>query len=596
MQLVLVDDDGVRSAHAMQAEGNGYFTATIPGIAEGQRYAYSLNGERDIPDPASRWQPAGVHAPSAVWRPEGFTWSDADWQGVSREDLVIYELHVGTFTPEGTFAAIIPRLTSLRELGVTAIELMPVGQFPGQRNWGYDGTYWYAAQNSYGGPRELQRLVDACHVAGIAVILDVIYNHLGPEGNYLSQFGPYFTGRHHTPWGSALNYDDRDADGVREFVLNNVRLWIRDFHLDGLRLDAVHAICDASGQHLLADIKLAADQEASHHRWPAHIIAESCLNDVRLLRPPEQGGYGLDAQWNDDFHHSVHALLTGERDGYYSDYDSPAQHLVKAFNDTFVYDGCHSPFLGRPHGAPVGDLPGDRFVVSIQTHDQVGNRARGERLTHLADPAQLRLAAALLLLSPHIPMLFMGEEYGEECLFPFFCDFGDSQLQDAVRRGRREEFSKFAWSNEIPDPQDEQTFLKAKLQWSWPESSPQAALRRLYQDLLSIRRTTPALRDFKHRTAVLINTTEGATVLHLLRGDPAQPSGRIHVYFNLGPIEASATWDPSTLGPLLSTEAARYGGRGETSTLGGTLAPFECLVLHPVEGKIREPIESASRS
>lgn len=596
VQLVLVGDQGRRTVHPMHAEGNGYYTVTRPDIAEGQRYAYSLNGEYDFPDPASRWQPEGVHAPSAVWSPKGFLWSDVDWNGVPRQDLVIYELHVGTFTEEGTFAAIIPRLATLRELGITAIELMPVGQFPGRRNWGYDGTYWYATQNSYGGPRELQRLVDACHAAGIAVILDVIYNHLGPEGNYLRQFGHYFTERHHTPWGSALNYDDHGADGVRAFVLNNVRHWIRDFHLDGLRLDAVHAICDASPQHLLAEIKVVADEEASRHRWPVHIIAESCLNDVRLLRPTGQGGYGLDAQWNDDFHHSVHVLLTGERDGYYSDYDTPAQHLAKAFNDTFVYDGCHSPFLGRPHGAPVGDLPGDQFVVSIQTHDQVGNRARGERLTHLVDPPQLRLGAALLLLSPHIPMLFMGEEYGEECLFPFFCDFGDVQLQDAVRRGRREEFSKFAWSGEIPDPQNEQTFLMAKLRWSWPADSPQAGLRLLYQDLLTFRRTSAALRDFRHRSASLFTTTEGATILRLMRGDPAHPRQQIHVYFNLGPTEASGTWDPSTLGPLLSTEASRYGGRGESTTLGGTLAPFECLILQPVEGNGHEPFEPTSRS
>jgi maltooligosyltrehalose trehalohydrolase len=596
VQLVLVDQVGVRSTHEMSPEDQGHFVFTAAGIEEGQRYVFSLNGSREVPDPASRWQPEGVHAPSAVWDPQGFAWSDADWEGVAREALVIYELHVGTFTPQGTFAAIIPRLQSLRELGITAIELMPVGQFPGRRNWGYDGTYWYAAQNSYGGPRELQQLVDACHAAGMAIVLDVIYNHLGPEGNYLQEFGPYFTGHYHTPWGSALNYDDEGCDDVRKFVTNNVRQWVRDFHFDGLRLDAVHAICDGSSQHLLADIKLAANDEAAKLGWPAHIIAESSLNDVRLLRPLEQGGYRLDAQWNDDFHHCVHALLTGESNGYYSDYHSPATQLVKAFNDTFVYDGCHSPFLGRQHGAPVGDLTGDRFVVSVQTHDQVGNRALGERLTHLVDPAKLRLAAALLLLSPHIPMLFMGEEYGEECQFPFFCDFGDLHLQDAVRRGRRAEFPQFAWSDEFPDPQDEQTFLRAKLRWSWPESSSQMGLRRLYQDLLTARRTWPALKDFQHRTARLLTSTEGATVLHLVRGAPTQPSRQLHAYFNLGPIEASGTWEPSTQGPLLSTEAIRYGGRGETTTLGSTLAPFECLVLHPLEGDFCEHDQPRGRS
>jgi maltooligosyltrehalose trehalohydrolase len=354
MQLVLVDHAGGRLTHGMSPIDHGHFVYTAAEIKEGQRYCFSLNGSREVPDPASRWQPDGVHEPSAVWAWQGFAWSDAAWKGVAREDLVIYELHVGTFTPEGTFAAIIPRLQSLRELGITAIELMPVGQFPGRRNWGYDGTYWYAAQNSYGGPRELQQLVDACHAAGLAIVLDVIYNHLGPEGNYLQEFGPYFTGHYHTPWGSALNYDDRDSGEVRNFVTNNVRHWIRDFHFDGLRLDAVHAICDASSQHLLADIKIAASDEAARLGWPVHIIAESSLNDVRLLRPLEQGGYRLDAQWNDDFHHCVHALLTGESNGYYSDYSSPATQLAKVFNDTFVYDGCHSPFLGRrPDGGPV---------------------------------------------------------------------------------------------------------------------------------------------------------------------------------------------------------------------------------------------------
>lgn len=596
VQLLLVNEQGRRSSQPMHREESGHFIFTAPDIKEGQRYAYSLNSSRELPDPASRWQPEGVHGPSAVWNPDNFAWSDATWRGVAREDLVIYELHVGTFTPEGKFAAIIPRLASLRELGVTAIELMPVGQFPGRRNWGYDGTYWYAAQNSYGGPRELQRLVDACHAAGMAIFLDVIYNHLGPEGNYLSEFGPYFTNRHHTPWGSALNYDDRGSNDVRDYVTNNVRQWIRDFHFDGLRLDAIHAICDSSAQHLLADIKLAADDEAAKHGWPVQIIAESCLNDVRLLRPLERSGYGLDAQWNDDFHHCVHALLTGERDGYYSDYDPPDARLVKALNDTFVYDGGHSPFLGRRHGAPVGDLSGDRFVVSIQTHDQVGNRAIGERLTHLVDPAQLRLAAALLLLSPHIPMLFMGEEYGEECVFPFFCDFGDLHLQEAVRRGRRAEFSEFAWSGEIPDPQDEKTFLMAKLRWNWPQSVSQTGLRQLYQDLLTARRTWPALKDFQHRTARLMTTAEGATVLHLARGEPAQPAQQIHAYFNLGPIEASGVWEPSTQSPLLRTEAIRYGGKGELTALGSTLAPFECLVLHPIEGDFREYNADRGRS
>jgi maltooligosyltrehalose trehalohydrolase len=467
---------------------------------------------------------------------------------------------------------------------ITAIELMPVGQFPGSRNWGYDGTYWYAVQNSYGGPRELQRLVDACHASGIAVILDVIYNHSGPEGNYINEFGPYFTVRHRTPWGSALNYDDRGSDDVRDFVLHNVRQWVRDFRMDGLRLDAVHAIIDSSPLHLLADIKSVADEEATKRGWPVQVIAESNMNDVRLLLPHERGGYDLDAQWNDEFHHAVHALLTGERDGYYSDFEAPATELVKAINKTFVFDGCYSPFLGRRHGAPARDMPGDRFIVSIQTHDQVGNRALGDRLTSLLTPAQLRLAAALMLLSPYVPMLFMGEEYGEERRFPFFCDFGDPQLQEAVRLGRRAEFASFGWTGEIPDPQDEQTYQDAKLSWRWLDGTWHAGLRFLYQDLLAARRTWPALQDFRHRSAELISTTDGATLLFLVRGDSTQPTRQIHAYFNLGAAPAPCPVEQFASRILLSTESPRYGGQDASAMVPGhILAPYECVVLKPVD-------------
>ena len=379
---------------------------------EGLPYAFKLADGREYPDPASRWQPDGVHRPSAVFFPESYRWSDAAWRGVARDDLVIYELHVGTFTPEGTFDAIIPRLPQLRSLGVTAVELMPVAQFAGDRNWGYDAVYPYAVQNSYGGPRALQRLVDAAHQAGLAVILDVVYNHLGPEGNYLGNFGPYFTDRYRTPWGMAINYDGPDSDAVRQFVIDNARMWVRDFHIDGLRLDAVHAIYDLSPRHILAEIQAAVQREAARAGRLVHVIAESNQNDVRLIRPRERGGYGLDGVWSDDFHHSVHALLTGERDGYYLDFGEPA-HLAKALNDVFVYDGCYSPFRRRRHGSRVGAIDRTRFVVCVQNHDQVGNRARGDRLGTLVAPAAQRLACGLLLLSPCVPLLFMGEEYGE---------------------------------------------------------------------------------------------------------------------------------------------------------------------------------------
>ncbi|HEY7427631.1 MAG TPA: alpha-amylase family glycosyl hydrolase, partial [Gemmataceae bacterium] len=371
VELVLIDGSK-RRALQMQPEGHSYFHYTLPDVAEGQRYAYRLNNGPERPDPCSLWQPEGVHNSSAVVRPERFRWTDRDWKGVRREDLVFYELHVGTFTPEGTFASIIPRLPALRELGVTAVELMPVAQFPGPRNWGYDGVHLYAAQNSYGGPYGLHKLVDACHAAGLAIFLDVVYNHLGPEGNYLGEFGPYFTDRYRTSWGPALNYDGPGSDAVRHFILDNVRHWIEDFHFDGLRLDAVHAIFDSRPRHLLREIKETADAVATHTGRRVHVIAESLVNDVRMVRTPERGGHGLDAEWNEDFHHALHAYLTGERHGKYSDFTS-LHSLTRALENTYHLDGIYSHYRGRRWGAPDEGLPGDRFVIGVQNHDHVGN-------------------------------------------------------------------------------------------------------------------------------------------------------------------------------------------------------------------------------
>ncbi len=554
---------------ALTPEGRGYYEFERHGIAEGQRYAYSLDGGPPRPDPASLWQPDGVHAASAVFNPRAFQWRDAGWSGIANSDLVIYELHVGTFTPAGTFAAMIPRLPSLVELGVTAIELMPVNQFPGSRDWGYDGVQWRAVQNTYGGPRGLQQLVDACHQAGLAVILDVVHNHLGPEGNYLPEFGPYFSSRFRTPWGEGMNYDDVGSDAVRELVLSSVRQWIRDFHVDGLRLDAVHAIHDISPRHLLADIKAAADEAAAERGWPAHVIAESDLNDVRLLRPPAAGGYGLDAQWCDDFHHCVHCLLTGESEGYYADYPEPAEQLAQALNHSFVYDGCYSVFRDRRHGAPAGDISGERIVIAVQTHDQVGNRARGERLHRLVGPAQGRLAAGLLLLAPHTPLLFMGEEYGETRPFLYFCDFGDAALRDAVRLGRQQEFTAFRWQGPVPDPLDPATFESSKLTWSWSKDARQAGLRRLYRELLAGRRVWPPVTDFRHRRAQLL---AGGNLLRLLRGDPQQPAEQLLALFNLSGERQPLPQDVRRLNLLIRSEEERFGGAGAG---GESLAPWE---------------------
>ena len=556
---------GGRQETAMAPEGFGYFVHRQSPVDEGLRYAFKLADGREYPDPASRWQPEGVHRPSAVFFPESYAWSDDAWRGVARDDLVIYELHVGAFTPEGTFEAIIPRLPELLALGVTAIELMPVAQFAGDRNWGYDGVHPYAVQNSYGGPRALQRLVDAAHRAGMAVLLDVVYNHLGPEGNYLANFGPYFTDRYRTPWGKAINYDGPESDPVRQFVVDNARMWVRDFHVDGLRLDAVHAIYDFSPRHILAEIQRAVQREAARAGRVVHVIAESDQNDVRLIRPRDRGGYGLDGVWSDDFHHSVHALLTGERDGYYEDFGRPAD-LAKAFDDVFVYDGCYSPFRRRRHGTRVGTIDRTRFVVCVQNHDQVGNRARGDRLgTHWFRRRPQRLACGLLLLSPCVPLLFMGEEYGETRPFPFFCSFGDPAVIEAVRRGRREEFAAlaFQWGTEIPDPQAPETFAAAKLGWAWPEGSAEWQRRQLYQDLLAARRRWPALAERRHTAARLVGASAAANqecqpaLLVLRRGND---EGLLAVA-NLTPQETpmpALELDPMVL--LLSTEDERYGG------------------------------------
>jgi maltooligosyltrehalose trehalohydrolase len=567
----------------MQPEPAGYFVHTEAVVHEGLRYAYRLDRGPARPDPASRWQPDGVHRPSAVIALDRFDWSEGDWAGLAREELVIYEVHVGTFTAEGTFDAVIARLEELRELGITAIEIMPVAQFPGERDWGYDAVYPYAVQNSYGGPRGLQRLVNACHRTGLAVILDVIYNHLGPEGNYCHEFGPYFTDRYQTPWGRAINFDDRGSDAVRAFVVDNVRFWIREYHVDGLRLDAVHAIYDFSARHILRDIKVAAEEEERHFGRPVHVIAESDLNDVRLLDSPEAGGDGLDAVWSDDFHHAVHALLTGERTTYYADFGRPEQ-LVKALKQAYVYDGIYSPFRGRRHGGPVGRHACDRFVISIQNHDQVGNRPAGERFGALLQPDQQRLAAGLLLLAPHIPLIFMGEEYGETRPFPFFCSFEDPQIAEATRNGRQREFAEHGVEGNVPDPLAEETFESARLSWSWANGSRSAGLRRLYYDLLAIRRFWLPLADSHEFTAELLESwSDLSSILRLVRTTETDGNRiEMRVLFNLGrdkhPLPDS---ERSADKPLICSEAVMFGGtRGPDDPL-DALWPFEFWVFGP---------------
>ena len=477
----------------MEKRPNGYHEAVIDDCPEGTRYFFALDGGNERPDPASRHQPDGVHQASEVIGRD-FEWHDQGWTGVALEDYVIYELHVGTFTREGTFDAAIAHLDALKDLGITAIELLPIAQFPGSRNWGYDGTYVGAAQNSYGGPRALKRLVDACHQRGLAILLDVVYNHLGPEGNYLSEYGPYFTDRYKTPWGLALNLDGPFSDDVRWFFIHNALQWIEEFHVDGLRVDAVHAIVDHSAEPFLQDLVAAVHARAAMLRRTIYAIAESDLNDPRVITPREDLGLGFDSQWSDDYHHALHTILTGESDGYYQAFSGRVSDLARVMTSGYLYVGQHSPYRGRRYGSKPKTNDGAKFVVSAQNHDQVGNRMLGERLASLVSIDQVRVAAAAIVLSPFLPMLFMGEEYGETAPFQYFTSHGDPDLIEAVRKGRLEEFDDFEWHGEPPDPHDEETFLRSKLNWSLAERSEHASLRRLYKQLLAFRRDTPALK------------------------------------------------------------------------------------------------------
>lgn len=466
---------------------DGYHLADIGGIEPGARYRYRLSDGRELPDPASRFQPEGVFGPSAVVSPS-FAWNDADWRGIPLEEYIFYEMHVGTFTRRGTFEAAISRLDDLADLGVKAVELMPIAQFSGERNWGYDGVFPFAVQNSYGGPEGLKRFVDAAHRRGLAVVLDVVYNHLGPEGNVFGDYGPYFSECHRTPWGAPLNFDGPHSDEVRRYFLENALLWFHEFHVDALRLDAVHAIVDLSARPFLEELAEAVCRAADRLGRRLYLIAESALNDPRILRPAAQGGLGLDAQWNDDLHHALHALLTGERQGYYCDFGEFDQ-LLQALREGFVYDGRYSLFRKRRHGRSSRGLPPRRFVVYAQNHDQVGNRCRGERLSRLVSFEALKLALGIVLLSPNLPLLFMGEEYGELSPFPFFISHKDPVLIEAVRRGRQQEFASFAWEADPPDPQAETTFLSAKLNPDLARTEgPHRRLRDYCRRLIGLRR------------------------------------------------------------------------------------------------------------
>jgi maltooligosyltrehalose trehalohydrolase len=540
----------------MEPDQWGYYQAVLEQVRPGARYFYRLDGDKDRPDPASRYQPQGVHGPSQVVD-SSFPWEDRYWPGVPLQDYIIYELHVGTFTKNGTFDAIIPHLDQLKDLGITAVELMPVAQFPGERNWGYDGVGLFAAQDSYGGPDGLKRLVNACHQKGLAVVLDVVYNHLGPEGNYLREFGPYFTERYQTPWGPALNFDSADSDHIRRFFIENALYWTTECHIDALRLDAVHAILDHSARTFIEDLIVAVKGQADQLNRRAYLIAESADNDSRLISPQELGGYGADTQWSDDFHHCLHTLLTGEQNGYYQDYGQ-VHHLAKAFREGFVYSGEYSSYRRRRHGTSSKSIPAQRFVVCAQNHDQVGNRMLGERLSRLVSFESLKLAAGVLLLSPFVPLLFMGEEYGETAPFPYFISHSNSELIDAVRKGRQEEFWEFQQQGGPPDPQKEATFQSAQLNHQLRHEGQHQILLELYRELIRLRKEVPALVNLSKDQLEVVGCESPPALL--LRRWCQQ--GEVAAVFHFGSYSASMAL-PLPLGlwhKLIDSTEQRWGG------------------------------------
>jgi maltooligosyltrehalose trehalohydrolase len=505
VQLALGDDRSI-----MEPGDRGWWHADVH-LEPGTDYGFVLDGGPPLPDPRSRYQPAGVHGPSRVVdldAPEPF-------DGFDLETAVLYEMHIGTFSPEGTFSGAVSHLDHLVELGVTAVSVMPVNQFSGRHGWGYDGVDLFAVHDPYGGPSGFRHFVDECHRRGLGVILDVVYNHLGPEGNYLGQFGPYFTHAYSTPWGDAVNLDGPGSDEVRQFILDNAYMWLGDYGVDGLRLDAVHAFIDRSAVHILEEIAIEVDQLAQQTGRRLHAIAESDLNDPRLVWPRERGGYGLAATWSDDFHHALHAVLTGEADGYYSDFGS-LEHLASALADNYVYGGRYSPHRDRRHGRPADDVAATRFLGYIQNHDQVGNRARGRRIGHLVSAGRAELAAALVLTAPFVPMLFQGEEWNASAPFPYFSDHEDPDLARAVREGRRAEFAAFGWEpDEIPDPQDPATFQKARLEWDERNDAGHRERLDWYRSLIDLRRNTA---DLNLPSEVAVEVDETAATVILRRG------------------------------------------------------------------------------
>lgn len=511
VELKLIRDE---SKKALEKEAYGYWRKKITGIGEGELYNFIIDGKDEFPDPASLHQPQGVHGPSAVIDLHEFEWSDTTWKNISLENYIFYELHTGCFSAAGNFAGIKAKLKYLKELGITAIEIMPVSQFPGDRNWGYDGVYPFAVQHSYGGAKALMELVDTCHSEGLAVVLDVVYNHIGPEGNYLGSFGPYFTDKYKTPWGGALNFDDAWCDGVRDFFIENALMWFRDFHIDALRLDAVHAIKDFSAIHILEEIRVHTDELMKQTGRIHFLIVELDLNDTRFIQPRNKGGFGMDGQWIDEFHHALRVTAGGGKDGYYSDFDG-VSHLAKSYTDAYVYDGQYSEHRKKRFGIKADGRPGAQFVVFSQNHDQVGNRMLGERTSLLVSFEMQKLLAAAVIVSPFLPMFFMGEEWSEPNPFQYFVSHTDPDLADAVRKGRKKEFAAFHFQGEAPDPLSEQTFMRSKLNWNLLDKQPHGTMFNYYKALITLRKTDSVLSvPDRKNIAVFADPVKNSLILH----------------------------------------------------------------------------------
>ena len=568
VSLLLQTKHGEKIIPMEQEEAHIYSTV-VEGLGLDLLYKFRIENEGNYPDPYSNYQPQGVHGFSQIIDHASYSWNDKEWKGIDLDKLIIYELHTGTFSPEGTFRGVVNKLDYLLELGINAIELMPVTQTPGRWNWGYDGANLFSVNKNYGTPDDLKYLVDTCHQKGIGVILDVVYNHLGPEGNYLPVYGPYFTEKHKTAWGAAVNYDDNFSEYTRAMVLENIRFWLEEYHIDCLRLDAIHTIMDESSRHILQEMSSTAKEVSQKTGRKIFLIAETDENDVKVINPPEKGGYGIDAQWMDDFHHIIHSFLTGEKGGYYQDYGR-LEGLEKAFKN-YLYTGEFSQFWQKNRGTDASQNPGYQFVVSLQNHDQVGNRARGGRISALVDFHFLKAAAGLIFLSPYIPLLFMGEEYAEKNPFLFFTDYEDSELQSAVSEGRRKEFKDFNW-DEIPDPQNEQSFFNSKLtpRENWTKENQW--IFNFYRDLINLRKKHPALMHLeKENTEARVNSEQKIVEVKRWNNDK-----KLRALINMG--EEEIPLEVTSGRQIFNSEWKQYGGKieGDSSTLyKGNMIIFE---------------------